>query len=52
VEAPIISLETLLTLKLMPVSRGKDAIDVMALLTDTSEKIEIKKLRTSVKHQT
>jgi len=43
VEAPIVSLETLLTLKLMPVGRDKDAIDVMALLTDTSEKIEIEK---------
>jgi len=47
--APVIDLETLLLLKLIPVRREKDAVDVLALLLDKKEEINIANLVNKIK---
>lgn len=40
-KAPVIDLETLLILKLMPVGRWKDAVDILSLLTNRRTEVDI-----------
>lgn len=47
--APVIDLETLLLLKLIPVRREKDAVDVLALLLDKKEEINVANLVNKIK---
>ena len=44
VKVPVISLETLVLLKLIPVGREKDAVDLMALLIDKGREVNVAKL--------
>lgn len=43
-KSPVVRLETLLMLKLIPVRRKKDAIDIMALLIDKGEEVDVNKM--------
>jgi len=40
-KAPVVDLETLLLLKLMPVGRQKDAVDMLSLLLDKGDEIDL-----------
>ena len=43
-KSPVVALETLLLLKLIPVRREKDAIDIMILLIDKGKEVDTNKL--------
>lgn len=47
--APVIDLENLLLLKLIPIRREKDAVDVLALLLDKKEEINVVNLVNKIK---
>lgn len=47
--APVIDIETLLLLKLIPVGREKDTVDVLALLLDKKEEIKLANLVNKIK---
>lgn len=47
--APIIDIETLLLLKLIPVGREKDSVDILALLLDKREEINLANLVNKIK---
>jgi len=47
--APVIDIETLLLLKLIPVGREKDTVDVLALLLDKKEEINLANLVNKIK---
>ncbi|MDH5779070.1 MAG: nucleotidyl transferase AbiEii/AbiGii toxin family protein [Candidatus Bathyarchaeota archaeon] len=47
--APVIDLETLLLLKLIPTGRGKDTVDILALLLDKREEIQLANLVSKIK---
>jgi hypothetical protein len=47
--APVIDLDTLLLLKLIPTGRGKDTVDILALLLDKREEINLANLVNKIK---
>ena len=47
--APVINIETLLLLKLIPTGRGKDTVDILALLLDKREEIKLANLVNKIK---
>ena len=47
--APVIDMETLLLLKLIPIGRGKDTVDILALVLDKREEIKPANLVNKIK---
>lgn len=43
-KAPVVNLETLLILKLIPVGRDKDAVDLISLMLDKGEQIDLESM--------
>lgn len=41
IKAPVVDLETILILKLIPVGRDKDAVDIISLITDRNKDVDL-----------
>jgi hypothetical protein len=45
IRAPVVGLETILILKLIPIGRDKDAVDIISLVTDRSEDVDLELMK-------
>jgi hypothetical protein len=45
IKAPVVDLETILILKLIPIGRDKDAVDIISLITERSKDVDLELMK-------